>query len=144
MLKAGYPARLAARLLLTLLPAPVYAADLTVTFSDIRSQSGTLRIAVLDSEAAYSGEKAPVLSLLLPPRGERVSFSTDALAEGSYAIRVMHDANGNGELDNNLVGMPTEPWGFSNNAVGGFGPPKWEDIRFELGARTQLDVRLNH
>jgi uncharacterized protein (DUF2141 family) len=73
-----------------------------------------------------------------------VEFSTTALPAGTYALRVMHDRNGNQTLDSNLVGMPTEPWGFSNNAAGSFGPPGWDDARFELGDDQRQTITLNH
>ena len=44
----------------------------------------------------------------------------------------------------NMVGMPTEPWGFSNNAVGNFGPPGWSDISFDLGSTALIEIELNH
>ena len=57
----------------------------------------------------------------------------------------MQDLNGNDELDSNLVGMPREPWAFSNNAAGRFGPPKWKDVRFEMGdSDVTQSIRLNH
>ena len=67
-----------------------------------------------------------------------------SLPEGVYAAQVMHDLNGNGELDANFLGMPREPWAFSNNAVGRRGPAKWEDAKFEISADTTLEIRLNH
>ena len=41
-----------------------------------------------------------------------------------------------------MVGMPKEPWGMSNNARGNFGPPKFEDARFELKGDTSLVVKV--
>jgi len=55
----------------------------------------------------------------------------------------MHDLNGNGELDTNFVGLPQEPYGFSNNATANFGPPKWNDIRFQLDGNNQQIIDLN-
>ncbi|NJN52817.1 MAG: DUF2141 domain-containing protein [Gammaproteobacteria bacterium] len=83
--------------------------------------------------------------MILPARVGSVTFSTDALPAGEYAIRVMHDVNGNSKLDANFVGMPTEPFGFSNDAAGSFGPPKWDAAKFTLdaGGATQR-IRLNH
>jgi uncharacterized protein (DUF2141 family) len=43
---------------------------------------------------------------------------------GSYAIAVFHDVNGNGQLDRNFIGLPNEPYGFSND-VGRRGPPNF-------------------
>ena len=43
-----------------------------------------------------------------------------------------------------FVGMPTEAWGFSNNAVGRFGPPDWEQVSFQVDGDVQQSIRLNH
>lgn len=135
---------LAVRLVIIMIPAPALAAELNVALEDIRSDDGKLMIAILDSEAAFKGESPAVASLLLTPSGEQASFSLNSLPPGRYAIQVMHDLNGNDALDSNLVGMPTEPWAFSNNAKGNFGPPDWNAISFELTDNTQQTISLNY
>ncbi len=127
-----------------LVAVPALAGELTVSIGNIEGTTGQLMVAVLGSEAAFDGEEPALMSLLLPPRAGTVTFSTDALGHGSYGIRVMHDENGNGDMDSNMVGMPTEPWGFSNNAMGSFGPPGWSDVRFELDDVTTVSIDLNH
>lgn len=120
------------------------AADLTVQIDNVPDGGGSIMIQVLDSEAAFRDEAPAIANLILPATAPGIRFATSALPAGDYAIRVMHDRNGNARLDSNVVGMPTEPWGFSNNASGSFGPPGWQDARFELdGAHTQT-IRLNH
>jgi len=141
------PLRSGLRLLLAgswIIGAPVNAAELDVSIQGIQSGAGQLMIAVMSSEAAFNGEAPAVLSLILKPRPGAIRFSTDALPDGQYGIRVMHDENGNGDMDANLVGMPTEPWGFSNNAMGNFGPPGWSDIRFTVQGSTTATIDLNH
>jgi uncharacterized protein (DUF2141 family) len=123
---------------------PVYAGELEVTVRGVESEAGQLMIAIVNSEAAFNGETPAVLSLLIAPKPGTLSFSTDALPDGDYGIRVMHDENGNGDMDANMVGMPTEPWGFSNNAMGNFGPPAWSDIRFSLAGEAAVAIDLNH
>jgi len=105
------------------------AATLTVNL-DCGSSDGRVMIAVFDSEAAYDGG-APVRSLAAQP-GQPVRF--EGLAPGRYAIKSFHDLNGNGKLDANPFGMPTEPFAFSNNAVGNMGPAAWTHAAFEVGA----------
>ena len=51
---------------------------------------------------------------------------------GTYAIICFHDENDNGELDTNWLGVPTEKFGFSNNKMGMFGPPKYKDCLISL------------
>ncbi|MFX8281946.1 DUF2141 domain-containing protein, partial [Acinetobacter baumannii] len=56
---------------------------------------------------------------------------------------VFQDANGNGRLDMNAMGMPVEPFGFSNDAVGNFGPPRFEQAVLTPVAGQPIKVRLN-
>jgi uncharacterized protein (DUF2141 family) len=54
---------------------------------------------------------------------------------GDYALSVFYDQDGDGELKTNFIGMPKEPIALSNNAVAKFGPPKYSDAVFSLGAQ---------
>lgn len=134
----------AIRILFALLPTQAFAAELTVSLEDIRTTEGKLMIAILDSEAAFNGEHPAVASLRLPASGDTITFSIDSLPPGRYGVQVMHDVNNNSDLDSNLVGMPIEPWGFSNNATGNFGPPVWADVSFELTQTSHQTIQLNH
>lgn len=138
------PRALLATLLALGLAAGGHSVELTLRISNIPEGGGRIMIQVLGSQAAFDDEEAPVASMILPASGPQLEVSTTALVPGTYGVRIMHDRNGNGELDGNLVGMPTEPWGFSNNAGGTFGPPKWDAVRFELSGNLIQDIRLNH
>ena len=60
---------------------------------------------------------------------------------GTYAVKLFHDANDNGRLDTNWIGIPKERFGFSNNAMGRFGPPDFDAVRFALdGPRLELEI----
>ncbi len=57
----------------------------------------------------------------------------------------MHDENGNGKLDKNFIGMPTEGYGASRAARGTMGPPKWEDAVFQFaGGSLQVPVTIHY
>ena len=56
------------------------------------------------------------------------------LDPGQYTIILFHDENGNGKLDKNALGVPTEPYGFSNNVRGFLGPPDFEEAIMEVNA----------
>lgn len=115
---------------------------LAVTIDNITSVDGPLMIQILGSEAAFAGKAPASASLILPARIGSISLTLDALPPGQYAIRVMHDRDSDGELKTNLVGMPKEPWGISNNAAGNFGPPKWQDAAFTIPATAPQLITL--
>ena len=51
-----------------------------------------------------------------------------------WAVSAHHDQNNNDQLDKNAFGIPTEPYGFSNNPKRGFGPPKFDEACFSIGS----------
>ncbi|GEA12408.1 DUF2141 domain-containing protein [Alteromonas sp. KUL49] len=53
---------------------------------------------------------------------------------GEYALRYFHDENDNGQMETNMFGIPTEGYGFSNNAQPNFGPASYSQIKFVVAA----------
>lgn len=68
-------------------------------------------------------------------------ISIPGLNQGKYAVRYYHDENMNGKMETNLVGKPTEGYGFSNNVTGKFGPPPFEKWLFEVSGDTKLVLK---
>jgi len=116
------------------LASAAQAADLTIEVTGVRSGAGEVLIAVYDSAATFSKPGSAVAALRLRARASAQSVTLSGLVEGSYAIAVFHDENQDGEQDENLVGIPTEGYGFSNGAVGRFGPPDFEAAKLLVGA----------
>lgn len=109
---------------------------------DIAAPTGAVMIALYDSEANYEGGGAPVQAFRLDVTSGKTSVKVENLTPGTYAIRSYHDVNGNGLMDTNPFGMPTEPYAFSNNAVGNMGPAKWERARFEVSGDVTQTLNL--
>jgi uncharacterized protein (DUF2141 family) len=68
----------------------------------------------------------------LPVGGVSAAWSVDLEAAATYAVIIYHDLNGNGEIDMRRFGRPREPYGFSTNARGRFGPPSFDEVSFVL------------
>ena len=65
------------------------------------------------------------------------------LPAGEYAIASYHDENGNGKLDTNALGLPEEGYGFSNDARGMFGPPKFSEAVFEFDGKSDKVIAFS-
>ena len=99
---------------------------------EVAAETGQVMIALYDSEAAFDGGGEPVRAVRLDVAAGERQVSVEGLKPGTYGFKAFHDVNGNGKMDFNPFGMPIEPYGFSNNAVGNMGPAKWDRARFEV------------
>ncbi len=117
------------------------AHTLTVNIDQIKEQTGKLHVALYRSEQSYQQGKDAVAAVVKAVKGETLQLVFPDLADGQYAIKIMHDANDNGELDRNIMGIPSEGYGFSNNA-GQFGPASFEDAAFAVAADTSLTIHI--
>jgi uncharacterized protein (DUF2141 family) len=104
-----------------------------VEFSGLRSV-GEVRVALFESEAAWKTTTQAVRSATVPVHDGVAAAVFEGLAPGAYGVMAYHDRNANKKLDTLPIGMPTEPYGFSRNARGMFGPPAWKKASFTLGA----------
>lgn len=67
------------------------------------------------------------------------------IVTGTYAVSVFHDENSNGKMDTNLMGIPREGVGASNNAKGHFGPPRFDAAAFHFtGGQLDLKITVNY
>jgi uncharacterized protein (DUF2141 family) len=111
---------------------PVEGGTLIIRIIGFTSDEGECWFALDNSEDIYESEDSVFIGKILPIENSKVNLTIDSLEYGNYAIRVFHDENSNGELDSNILGIPTEDYGFSNNASAWFGPPRWEKAEFIL------------
>jgi uncharacterized protein (DUF2141 family) len=101
-----------------------------VCISGFDSNNGTAMIAVYDSEENFLEKRLLGEISKIENKEARVVFSD--VPEGVYAISVVHDEDDNGKLNMVMGFYPSEATGASNNAPAKFGPPKWEDAKFEV------------
>ncbi len=110
-------------------------ATLIVTVSGIRSVKGQVKIAIFNSSEKWLGNQ-PVYSSTIDVKSSSVTWKINDVPDGDYGIAVLDDENSNGKMDKNILGIPQEPYGFSNHVRATFGPPKWEDAKFTVKAPT--------
>ena len=109
-------------------------ATLTLNFTGIAEQEGAVMGVLVDSEDAYNDKVAPVRMIMIKADKTEIATQLAGLKPGRYAIKSFHDIDGDHKMGTNPYGMPTEPFAFSNNAVGNMGPAKWVDASFEIKA----------
>jgi len=123
--------------------AQTYSLDIVV--SGIHSDKGTLYLSLYNSEKGFPKDPKTAFRLTYGRIVNGIStFRFDHLPKGTYAVACYHDENGNGKLDNNFFGIPTEGTGASNNATGFMGPPRFRDAKFTLDRDTAITIRIRY
>jgi uncharacterized protein (DUF2141 family) len=135
----------AAALLLCSAPALAQSAEdnrIVLTF-ETGARTGMVMVALYDSVAAYDGGSAsPIAATAVSASGREVVATFDNLPAGDYAVKAFHDVNGDGQMNTNPFGMPTEPYAFSNNAVGNMGPARWDRAHFAVSGETAQTISI--
>lgn len=117
---------------LTLAAVPQADADPTVriTVAGVAAPQGFMMVALHD-EKGWSG--APLARARVAVAAKTVTLTLPAPVPGRYGVKLFHDVNGDGKMDTNMMGFPTEPVGFSNDAPIRLGPPSFADAAFDVG-----------
>lgn len=116
--------------------------SLTVLIQGVPSSQGEIRVGVYDSPAKFRSKTGVAYQQIQAAKMGNMTVKL-RLLPGSYAVAVFHDANSNGKLDTNFLGIPTEAYGFSNNARGSFGPPDFKDCLITITGPTTISIRLD-
>lgn len=111
-----------------------------ITIKGIEKVKGTVLVAVYNSEDSFM--KKHVLSAKQKVSDKQVTVVIDNVKTGDYAITTFHDENDNGKLDTNFIGIPNEPYGFSNDARGSFGPPSFDKAKVKIDGDKKLVITL--
>lgn len=104
-------------------------ASLELVVHKVQSTKGKVIAALCDKETFL---KKCEYQEAVPAANGKVVLKFENVPAGRYAISAYHDENNNQTLDRNAFGIPAEGYGFSRDARGNFGPPKFEEAAFNI------------
>ena len=120
-----------------LIPNESANGQLTIEIDEVQQAIGTIWVGIYDSKSSFLiKEKAIIKEIAVTHKG-RTKVNISGLPYGTYAIALFHDLNNNGELDQNLFGVPTEPYAFSKPPVSKWRVPYFHEIAFRFQAKQQ-------
>jgi uncharacterized protein (DUF2141 family) len=119
-------------------------SGISLAIDNLQSNEGNVHVAIYNEEEQFAKSLEPYrLKIYKAPASGQLKLQLDSLPYGRYALAIYHDENSNGDLDKNLLGIPKEPYGFSNNPRAKWSAPTYKETSFELGSdRAQLTVSL--
>lgn len=124
---------------LAVVASPARAATcVNVEVQNLRA-GGTLMVAAYADAETFG--KSPVAALQMKVDGESMRFPVCGPQGDHVALTLYQDMNGNGQLDKNVLGIPSEPWGTSGRPAA-MSAPTWATTVVPIDAST-IVVRLS-
>lgn len=127
--------------------SPPINQNLKVTITRLHNNNGMVLVSLFkdgvgypDSpEKAYGKERAYIVE-----KSATIIFKS--VPPGSYSVAILHDENNNQRMDKNILGIPKEGYGFSNNAAAAFGPPSYKKASFThtTNAATEIQIKTKY
>ncbi|MEM1197241.1 MAG: DUF2141 domain-containing protein [Pseudomonadota bacterium] len=119
------------------------AQSVRVRFTGVSPEEGKLWISLCTREEAARLAQGGCSQNAQIPAVENAEHMFKSAAPGTYMISAFHDDNDNGRLDFDQQGIPFEAIGNSRNAVGEFGPPTFDQVKFELRPLSETAQTLS-
>lgn len=104
-------------------------ADLRVEFNGFRNDNGQLMVALFKDMEEFPEDRDMAFQKDFLPIAQSTTIEYLNIPYGNYVIMALHDENSDGEMETNLIGIPLEGYGISNNAIGFFGQPVFEEAQ---------------
>ena len=117
-------------------------ATLTVEVSGIEVKKGKVYVAIFRESDDFPTVSGKFKGILIDATDETVKGVFSQIPPGTYAIACFHDVNNNGKMDKNVLGIPSEIYGFSNNARERFNAPSFKSASFGLKEARKMSIQL--
>ena len=121
-------------------------ASLTVHVTGARNTKGKIRVALFRDGKGFPNDGSQAVHTQaadIDPQTLSAQVVFADLPAGVYAVSVFHDENMNAKLDKNIMGVPKEGYGASNNPKKKLGPPNFDETKFQLGGAGQsVEIKL--
>ncbi len=120
----------------------------SLRISGIQADGGPVRVAIFNSATAFPDhEQADQKLSFVSPHATAAQAPVEDLPATPFAVAVYQDLNNDGRLNRGMFGIPAEPYGFSNGAMGSMGPPSFEAAAVSPVAPSQqsseIEIKLN-
>ena len=116
--------------------------DLKVTVTNVDKQKGTVEIALFNDAKSFivKGKEYKTNSKVVT--NDSIVFVFKDLTKDNYAVSIYHDINSDKECNLNFIGIPKEPYGFSNNFKPKLSKPTFNDCKFDLNESKSITIKL--
>lgn len=122
------------------------SAKLFILATELRSANGKIIVKLFSDNESFVKEK-PLREISFEKKGlvnGVIALNFD-LEPGTYGITLLDDENGNGKMDNNLVKIPKEGFGFSNFYLTKLQRPHFDEFKVVIKpGKNKVDIRTKY
>ena len=121
-------------------PMTAAAAELTIRVDNVLPAGGIIRLGLYDAARYPDDNSKPVASADVTAVAGETVITLHAIPPGTYAIQTFQDVNANDKMDTSWLGLPLEPFGFSQDAKPFLSKPSFDEVKFTLAAGDNSQV----
>jgi len=116
---------------------------LSVTITNLKSATAPVIFSVYDNADTYLDPKAQLKTYRFVPTATTLKLKLTDLPYGTYAIAFYQDMNDSGDIDKNGLGIPKEPYAFSNDIRPKMSAPSFADCKFIYSKKeNSIEVKM--
>jgi uncharacterized protein (DUF2141 family) len=118
-------------------------SKLVINVSGMENTNGKLNVALYNNSDNFNNPELVYKELFLTLPGQSMTVIFDSIPVGTYAFALFHDENDNQVLDQNFLNIPQEGFAFSNNSMGTFGPPSYNQAKFNIPKNSTVTQNIS-
>jgi uncharacterized protein (DUF2141 family) len=119
----------------------IQAQNIKVKVQNLNQKQGIVHARLCRDTDDFLGDKFKELASKISPSGE-AEMVFNNIPTGKYVVWLYQDTDNSGDLTINVFGIPTEPFGFSNNPRIKIGPPAFSEASFDVKNDVTLTINL--
>ena len=116
--------------------------QLTIKISNIDKIQGEIKVGIFDRETHFLKVGYAIKNYSIKVQDNTATLTITDLPKGDYAVTLYHDENSDNKMNTNFIGIPKEPYGFSNNFAPKMSAPKFKDCKFTFSESKTLNIKL--
>ncbi len=116
--------------------------NLTIQITGIKETKGRIQMGIYNTPTKFPKIGGEYRIEYVNVTAKTITHTIENLPDGYYAIALYHDVNSDKACNRNFLGIPTEPYGFSNNVKPVFSAPSFNSAKFLFDKNTQMNVKL--
>ena len=121
---------------------PTNNPELTIKISNIEKLKGEIKVGIFNNETNFLKDGYAIKNYSIKVQNNTATLIISDLPKGEYAVTMYHDENSDNKMNTNFIGIPKEPYGFSNNIKPKMSAPKYKDCKFTFSENKTVQIKL--